>query len=105
MDEKKIQQLDDATVQASKKIKVLNALSWPADAEEKFLHGWRKGNAGLPEISLAIPDVAASISQLESVVAQCDENDPVEKFLLETAQSYATAGRMLTAIGTPDFTH
>jgi uncharacterized protein (TIGR02421 family) len=104
MDEKKIQQLDDATVQASKKIKVLNTLSWPAGAEEKFLQGWRKGNAGLPKIALTIPDVTASISQLESVVSQCDENDPVEKFLLETAQSYAHAGRMLTAIGTPDFT-
>ncbi|HOX83767.1 MAG TPA: flavohemoglobin expression-modulating QEGLA motif protein [Chryseolinea sp.] len=104
MDEKKIAELDAALVQASKKIKVLSTLAWPAGEEEKFLQGWRKGKAQLPEINLEIPAVAKSIEQLDSIVTQCNPNNPVEKFLSETAESYANAGRMLQAIGTTDFT-
>jgi hypothetical protein len=48
MDEKKIIKLDEALVQASKKIKVLSILSWPAGEEEKFLSNWHKGNPTLP---------------------------------------------------------
>ncbi|HEU5289554.1 MAG TPA: flavohemoglobin expression-modulating QEGLA motif protein, partial [Cyclobacteriaceae bacterium] len=104
MDEKKIQILDNALVQAAKKIKIINALTWPENADEKFLAGWRKGNPELPTISLEIPNVLSNIESLEKIEAQCDQQHPVGKFLAETAQSYANAGRMLRSIGTPDFT-
>src|SRR5690349_2919398 len=104
MDIPKIQMLDNALVQATKKIKVLHALAWPVGEEEKFLKGWQKGNALLPEIQLAPPKVGDSVKALEQIVKQCDPSDPVEKFLSETAQSYADAGRMLLAVGTPEFT-
>ena len=104
MNVSKIKKLDQEVVKASKKIKVLNALSWPSDVEEKFLSSWKKGAPHLPEINLMIPDVDVNIVALDSIVKQCDEQDPAEKFLAETALSYANAGRMLKAIGTPDFT-
>jgi uncharacterized protein (TIGR02421 family) len=104
MDEKKIQKLDAALVQASKKIKVLKALAWPAEAEEKFLQGWKQNNPTLPVIKLAIPEVSESIRELDIITAQCDQEQPVEKFLAETSASYANAGRMLQSIGTTDFT-
>jgi len=104
MDEKKVQQLDQALVGASKKIKVLNALAWPAGVEESFLAGWHKRNPELPTIDLPVQNHDESISTLEAIMAQCDENDPVEKFLSETARSYALAGRMLQSVGTADFT-
>ncbi|HEX5168921.1 MAG TPA: tyrosine/phenylalanine carboxypeptidase domain-containing protein, partial [Cyclobacteriaceae bacterium] len=104
MDEKKIQKLDHALLQASKKIKVLNALSWPAGEEEKFLNNWHRGNPQLPDFKPQRPDVSASIFELDSIASQCDQSHPVEKFLSETAHSYADAGRMLTAMGTNDFT-
>lgn len=104
MDTKKIQTLDDALVQASKKIKVLNALAWPVGVEEKFLDGWRKGNPQLPEINIQPPDLNDSIKKLDAIVQQCKQDDPAEKFLSETALSYANAGRMLMSVGTPDFT-
>jgi hypothetical protein len=44
MDTHKIQTLDSALVQAAGKIKVLKVLAWPAEAEVKFLEGWRKNN-------------------------------------------------------------
>lgn len=104
MDTQKIQQLDGALVHASKKIKVLSALAWPVGVEEKFLEGWRKGNPQLPEIKIQPPDVTDSIEELDVIVQQCDQDDPVEKFLAETALSYSNAGRMLMHVGTPEFT-
>lgn len=104
MNATKIEELDNALIQASKKIKVLSALAWPVEAEGKFLNSWKKGQPELPEIKLAIPNVQANIETLEAIAAKCDEHHPVEKFLAETARSYANAGRMLQSIGTPAFT-
>jgi len=104
MDSQKIEMLDNAIVQASKKIKVLNALAWPADAEEKFLSSWKKGKPELPAVKFEVPSVQANIDSLDAIVNHCDEQHPVEKFLAQTARSYADAGRMLHAIGTPGFT-
>jgi uncharacterized protein (TIGR02421 family) len=104
MDTLKIQKLDDALVHASKKIKVLNTLAWPIGVEEKFLEGWRRGNPQLPEIHIPPPDVNGSIKKLDAIVQQCKQDDPVEKYLAETALSYANAGRMLMHVGTPEFT-
>ena len=104
MDTEKIQKLDAALIQASKKIKVLNALAWPVGVEEKFLDDWRKGNPALPEIKIQPPDVRDSVIELDAIVHQCNQDDPVEKFLAETALSYANAGRMLAHVGTPTFT-
>jgi uncharacterized protein (TIGR02421 family) len=104
MDESKIKEIDSAIVSASKKIKVLSALSWPLGAEEKFLEDWRAGHRKLPVISLTIQDHTRNINQLREIADSCDEIDPVEKFLRETAGSYADAACMLMAAGTTDFT-
>ncbi len=104
MNAKKIQKLDDALVHASKKIKVLNTLAWPIGVEEKFLEGWRKGNAQLPEIKIQPPELNDSIKALDAIVQQCSQDEPVEKFIAETALSYSNAGRMLMQVGTPEFT-
>jgi uncharacterized protein (TIGR02421 family) len=104
MDKQKVKMLDAALVQASKKIKVLNTLAWPVGTEEKFLDDWRKGKPQLPGIRIEPPDVKSSVKALDDIVKQCSQDDPVEKFLAETAESYANAGRMLMHVGTPDFT-
>jgi len=104
MDLKKIEKLDTALVEASRKIKVLKVLVWRKDIEEKFLQGWHKGNPIMPEEKWQSPDLGSSVAVLDSIYADCDLNHPVQKFLGETALSYADAGRMLSNIGTPDFT-
>ncbi len=104
MDTKKVETLDSALVQASKKIRVLKALEWPLGSEERFLQNWRKGNPLLPEVILKPQDLNESISALESIAVRCDEDDPVEKFLAETARSYADSARMLINFGSPEFT-
>lgn len=104
MNIEKVRKLDEAVLAAAKKIKVLNALAWPVDAEDSFLRDWRNGNARLPEIELARPDVTTSVKTLDEVANACDSNSPVEKFLAETALSYANAGRMIMNVGQPEFT-
>lgn len=102
--QQKIVELDTALVDASRKIKVLNTLSWPPGVEEKFLAGWRKGRARLPKVTIKPPDIQANIDALDAIALRCDQENPAEKFLFETAGSYAQAGRMLMHVGTPGFT-
>jgi len=104
MDYEKIRKLDGATVEASKKIKVLSTLSWPVGASDKFLATWRKGNPVLPEIAITPPKAEQDVADLDAIVNACDLQNPAEKFIAETARSYANAGRMLMHAGTPDFT-
>lgn len=104
MNTQKIETLDRLLLRASKKIRVLNILSWPTGVGEKFLESWHKGNPKLPEVRIQAPDLDDSVKELDSITSECDQDDPVEKFLAETALSYANAGRMLMCVGTPDFT-
>jgi uncharacterized protein (TIGR02421 family) len=104
MDTKKIERLDSELVHASKKIRVLKALEWPLEAEERFLQTWRKGNAQLPEVSIKPQKLDDTIIALKSIASRCRQDDPVEKFLAETAESYSDSARMLSAVGTSDFT-
>ncbi|MDX1405095.1 MAG: flavohemoglobin expression-modulating QEGLA motif protein [Woeseiaceae bacterium] len=104
MNIKKVHSLDERLVKASKKIRVLSTLSWPIGVGEKFLEGWRKGSPALPELKLQPPDIGDSLETLDGIASECDQDDPVEKFLFESATSYANAGRMLLNVGTRDFT-
>ena len=104
MDDSNIKYLDAEIRRAARKINVLNALSWPAGEDQKFLDSWHAGHPLLPNLQLRVPDLAANVETLDMLTSQCNQNDPAEKFLAETAQSYADAGRMITAVGTPAFT-
>jgi uncharacterized protein (TIGR02421 family) len=104
MDVKKIEKLDSELVHASKKIRILKTLEWPTSAEEIFLSGWRKGNPLLPGVKFERLDLSDTIATLDSIVVRCNQDEPIEKFLADTAQSYADAGHMLMNVGTPDFT-
>ncbi|WP_433765329.1 flavohemoglobin expression-modulating QEGLA motif protein [Pseudomonas putida] len=97
-------ELDAALPLLVRKIRVLEALAWPDGIEETFLDHWRRGQTRLPDIQLQPREHSAEIAALESFIGRCDKGHPAGKFLAVTAQSYATAARMLGAIGTPAFT-
>jgi hypothetical protein len=88
----------------ARKIRVLDALSWPDGVEETFLANWRAGKAALPDVELRPRDHSADITALEAFTERCDVGHPAGNHLAMTARSYATAGRMLGAVGTPAFT-
>jgi uncharacterized protein (TIGR02421 family) len=99
-----LSELDAALPGLTRKIRVLDALSWPDGVEEDFLAKWRGGRAELPRVQLQPRDQSADIAALESFISQCDVGHPAGNYLAMTARSYATAGHMLGAIGTPAFT-
>jgi len=85
-------------------IKILSALAWPREAEAKFLKGWRTGKPELPDITLEPKDFSKQIEVLEGIQSKCDREHPLDNLIFKTARSYASAARMVGAIGTPAFT-
>jgi uncharacterized protein (TIGR02421 family) len=104
MSETRLAELDAALPGLARKIRVLDAIAWPDGIEDRFLADWRAGRPRLPEVVLAPRDHGAEIEALENLAGQCDSGHPAGSFLAATARSYACAGRMLGAIGTPAFT-
>lgn len=85
-------------------IKILAALTWPREAETEFLEAWRAGRPALPGVQLARPDFRREIGILEGIQSKCDRGHPLDNLIYKTARSYASAARMLGAIGTAEFT-
>jgi uncharacterized protein (TIGR02421 family) len=85
-------------------IKILSALTWPREAEARFLDGWRAGKPELPDVRLEPKDFSKEIEVLEAIQSKCDREHPLDNLIFKTARSYASAARMLAAIGTPAFT-
>ncbi|MDD2056486.1 flavohemoglobin expression-modulating QEGLA motif protein [Pseudomonas sp. GD03860] len=99
-----LSELDAALPGLARRIRVLDALSWPEGVEDVFLANWRAGKAQLPDVEQCPRDHSGDIAALEAFIGRCDVSHPAGHFLAMTARSYATAARMLGAIGTPAFT-
>lgn len=99
-----LSELDASLPRLARKIRVLDALAWPEGVEGDFIARWHAGRARLPKVELRPRQHTADIAALEAFISRCDSGHPAGRYLAMTARSYATAGRMLGAIGTPDFT-
>ncbi len=95
---------DSQLVEIVRPIQILSALSWPADAETRFLKSWRSGKPELPAVNLIQQDYSAQIEALNAIQSRCDRGHPIDNLIFKTARSYSSAAHMLGAIGTPDFT-
>ena len=95
---------DRALVEVGKKIRVLNAIAWPAAMEEVFLDGWRAGKPQLPQPPLAPRPHPEEIATLDAIMRDLDRGDPIGNWLYKSAWSYRVAARMLEQIGEPGFT-
>jgi uncharacterized protein (TIGR02421 family) len=87
-----------------RRIKVLKAIDWPLALEERFLEGWRRGQARLPEPGSQPKVHAAEMTALKDLMRKLDRGHPVGNWLYKTAWSYHVAASMLAGIGTPEFT-
>jgi uncharacterized protein (TIGR02421 family) len=95
---------DRALLPIGRAIKVLKAIDWPIELEEKFLDGWRRGTPELPAPPTQPQVLAGETSALEALMGRIDRGHPVGDWLFKTAWSYHVAARMLAGIGTPEFT-
>ncbi len=98
-------ELEQEIVSATRGLRILAALAWPRTTLDRFLASWRAGKPRLPEMSVQLPpDLAAMAEVMQHVMQRTPREHPVGELLWRTAWSYLTAGRMLLAAGTPEFT-
>ena len=91
--------LDARLVAAVRGIRLLEAVSWPARVQEEFLAAWRIGRIHLPVIEYAKRDYTEVRSELDAVGAAADPDDPLGRYLQQTAESWRIATRLLDVAG------
>lgn len=94
--------IDAQVVNASKNIKVLSRLSWPAGVMTRFLDGWRRGNPALPEVEYDVgDDLVETIQVLSGIQKELQAyDDPIADYISKTAASYTTLCELLQSVGT-----
>jgi uncharacterized protein (TIGR02421 family) len=97
-------ELDERLVAATRGIRLLGSVSWPASVESGFLAAWRAGKASLPEIVYPRTDFAATRATLADIAAQADARHPVGDYIRRSAESWRIATELLEAAGTPAVT-
>ena len=88
-------------LEAQRPIRVLRAISWDENVERAFFAS-DAGELPRPEYRVP-PGVAASLERFRALKTRVQGDNAVERFLRETCESFATAARMLSAVGTRDF--
>ena len=82
---------------------MLRVLSWDEGVERAFFAG--KGRE-LPRPEYRVPaNIDDSVVRFRELKATVSGNNAIEAFLRDTCDAFATAARMLAAVGTRDFYH
>lgn len=97
-------ELDRRLVAATRGIRLLETVSWPASVEHDFLAAWRRGQAGLPRIDYPVLDFAEARTELAAVARAADPARPLGDYVRRTAESWRVATELLDATGTPRVT-
>jgi len=92
--------LDARLVAAVRGIRLLESVSWPAQAQEEFLAAWKIGRIHLPKIDYPRRDFEAIRAELGAVDTAADPDDPLGRYLRLTSESWRIATRLLDAVGT-----
>lgn len=104
MREEHVRALDRRLCEIARGIRVLGALTWPEGAVRRFLESWRRRDPELPAVEPPRVSLREEREALQQIVDAADQDEPLERFVADTARSYAVAARMLEAAGTPAFT-
>lgn len=99
-----LREFDAQLVAIGGKIRVLKAIEWPLELEERFLDSWRLGVPELPSPETQPVRLDAEIDALKALMAHVDRGHPIGRWLYKSAWSYLVAAQMLANIGTPEFT-
>ncbi len=96
--------LDDRLVRATRRLRLLQAISWKQRVQREFLDRWRRGVQRLPEPDYIPEDHAEVRAELRAIAQACDPQDPLGLYLRRTAESWHTAALLLEAVGTSGVT-
>ncbi|MEO8160880.1 MAG: flavohemoglobin expression-modulating QEGLA motif protein [Arenimonas sp.] len=97
-------ELDKRLTVAVRPVRILEAVSWPATAQEEFLAAWRVGHIHMPHVEYVREDWSAVRAELDVIDAQLDPNHPLGRYLQRTSESWRVATQMLDEIGTTGVT-
>ena len=95
---------DAAIAKVGRKIRVLDAIGWPASMEARFLDALRAGKPELPQPTTQPQSLDDEVAELDAIMRGIDRGHPIGHWLWKTAWSYRVAAQMLRGIGTPEFT-
>lgn len=89
-------------LEAQRPIRVLRVLAWDETVERDF---FGSGCAVLPRPTYQIPvaDIELSLERFRELKLQVSGDNGIERFLRDTCEAFATAARMLLAVGTKEF--
>ena len=96
--------LDARLVRATRRLRLLQAVSWKHAVQREFLERWRRGVQRLPEPDYVVEDHAEVRGELRAIAAAADPDDPLGLYLRRTAESWHTAALLLEAAGTAGVT-
>ena len=91
--------LDARLVAAVRGIRILETLSWPANAQDTFLAAWKIGRIHLPDIKYPKEDFTNVRAELDAVRTGADPDHPLGHYLIQTADSWRIATRLIDAAG------
>ncbi|HET7923321.1 MAG TPA: tyrosine/phenylalanine carboxypeptidase domain-containing protein, partial [Rhodanobacteraceae bacterium] len=97
-------ELDRRLVAATRGIRLLQSVSWPASIEMDFVAAWKAGTARLPEITYPKFDFAETREALLGISIAAEPGHPLGDYVRRTAQSWRIATELLDAIGTKHVT-
>jgi uncharacterized protein (TIGR02421 family) len=96
--------LDRRLVAATRGIRLLQSVSWPASVEIDFVAAWKAGTARLPAVEYPRADFTATREALAGIVLAAEPGHPLGDYIRRTALSWRIATELLDAAGTPAIT-
>ena len=96
--------LDRRLVAATRGIRLLQSVSWPAAVEIDFVAAWKAGTARLPVIEYPRGDFTETREALTGIFLAAEPGHPLGDYIRRTAQSWRIATELLDAVGTPAIT-
>lgn len=91
--------LDARLVAAVRPIRMLEAVSWPVQAQESFLAAWRVGHISMPQITYPRFDFHDVRDELDAIHHAADRDHPLGHYLQQTSESWRIATRLLDVLG------
>lgn len=95
--------LNRQVVDLARTLKVLSALSWPEDAEGRFLQSVAAGCPTPPNVILTPPTGLVADAEFAAVAQRLDPGDPVQAWLGRTLESARAGMDLLGRLGKPGF--
>lgn len=92
--------LDAQLVDAVRPVRLMSAISWPAQHQAEFLARWQAGDARPPVVEYPRLDFRDVRVALDAIHAAAGAPTPLAEYLRRTAESWMAATELLEALGT-----